>query len=62
MHNIFFGKILVKKNFFFLNKFDVFILNILFALIFILGVLPSFFLFNLEQEIFVLLSSNYISL
>ena len=34
LHNIFFGKILSKKNFFFLNKFDMFVLSILLILIF----------------------------
>ena len=50
-----FGKYFLKKNNFFMNKFDLYFINLLFAVIFILGLIPFIVMFNLEQEIYILL-------
>lgn len=55
IHNVSFGKYFLKKNNFFMNKFDLYFLNILFVIIFVLGLVPFLIMFNLEQEIYILL-------
>ena len=59
VHNTFFGKILTKKNFFLLKKFDVIFLIFLFFIVIILGIIPSIILYNLEQELYLILINKF---
>jgi len=58
LHNVLFGKFFLKKNFYFLTKFDFFFLFILFLIIVILGLFTNICLYNLEQEIYLIIQKK----
>ena len=58
LHNVLFGKFFLKKNFYFLTKFDFFFLFILFLIIVVLGLFTNICLYNLEQEIYLIIQKK----
>jgi len=58
LHNVLFGKFFLKKNFYFLTKFDFFFLFILFLIVFVLGLFTNICLYNLEQEIYLIIQKK----
>ena len=58
IHNVSFGKFFLKKNFYFLTKLDFLFLFILFLIIIILGVFTNACMYNLEQEIYLILQKK----
>lgn len=58
IHNVLFGKFFLKKNFYFLTKLDFFFLFILFLIIIILGIFTNACMYNLEQEIYLILQKK----
>ena len=55
IHNLLFSKVNISKNYFVVNKFDMYFLNFLLFFVIALGILPSLILFNIEQEIYLIL-------
>ena len=45
----------INRNYFVINKFDMYFLNFMLFMVIILGALPSIILFNIEQEIYLVL-------
>ena len=59
IHNLLFSKISLSKNYFVVNKFDVYFLNFILFFVITLGLLPSIILFNIEQEIYLILIAKF---
>jgi len=55
IHNLLFSKINLNKNYFIVNKFDMYFLNFILFFVVILGLAPAIILFNIEQEIYLIL-------
>ena len=58
IHNLLFGRNFFNRNYFVINKFDMYFLNFMLFMVIVLGIIPSIILFNIEQEIYLILTNK----